>query len=225
MAKGSGDNLKIARFELENARLKFLELQRQINQATVRSPTTGTILLAELSGDKEKKGKELGVGVSVTQGEMLVSIGDLDVLCVKTMVDEMSVLSIRKGQKVRITGEAFPDTMLEGEVHHVSSQAAKGDGGRGEMPSFEVTTVINKLKPEERKSILLGMSTNLSILFYEKPGAITVPVAAVKMDKDGAFAEVLQGQEKKKVKVQPGITTLDAVEVKAGLKAGDVVVY
>ncbi len=225
LAKGSGDNLKIARFELENARLKLFELRRQISQALVKSPTTGTILLAESGGDKEKKSKQLGQGTSVSQGETLVSIGDLDVLCVKAMVDEMSVMSIKKGQKVRITGEAFPGTTLDGEVFHVSSQAAKSEAGRGEAASFEVTTVINKLKPEQRTSILLGMSTNLSIIFYEKADAIMVPIPAVRSGKDGPFVEVRQGTEKKQVKIQPGLTTLDAVEVKAGLKAGDVVVF
>ncbi len=226
VAKGSGDNLKIAKLELANAQLKLGELRRQVGQALVRAPASGTIILPELSGaaDKDKKAKQMGKGVSVTQGETLVSIGDVGSLCVKTKVDEMSVMSIKKGQKVRITGDAFPGITLDALVHHVSSQAVKGEGGK-DVASFEVTTLIEKIKPEDRTKLLLGMSTNLSIITYEKPDALLVPVAAVRPELDGHYVVVKQGEQRKKVKVDPGQTTLDSVEIKAGLKPGDVIEF
>jgi hypothetical protein len=225
LAKGTGGNLRVARLELANAKLKLDELQGQVSRSTVVSPAAGTIMLPEAaaSASGDKKSKELAKGANVAQGDTLVSIGDTSTLCVKAKVDEMSVDSIKKGQKVRITGDAFPGVTLQGVVYHVSSQAVKGEAGG--VASFEITTVIEGLKAEERGSILLGMSANLSIIFYEKPDALLVPVAAVRTDRDGPFVFVKQGQEKKKVKVRPGITTLDSVEVTDGLKAGDVVVF
>jgi multidrug efflux pump subunit AcrA (membrane-fusion protein) len=224
LAKGTGDNLHIARLELANARLKLEELQGQMSRATVVSPAAGTIILPEVSGggSGDKKSKEVEKGVSVAQGDILVSIGDTGTLCVKTKVDEMSVTSIKKGQKVRVTGDAFPGVTLQGVVYHVSSQAVKSESG---VASFEVTTVIDGLKGGEKSAVLLGMSTNLSIIFYEKPDALLVPIAAVQSDRDGPFVLVRRGEEKKKVTIKPGITTLDSVEVTGGLRAGDVIVF
>lgn len=226
LAKGSGDNLKVARLELANAQLKLADLRRQMGQAVVRAPASGTIILPESSGvgDKEKKVKQMGKGVSVTQGETLVSVGDVGSLCVKTKVDEMSVMSVRKGQKVRVTGDAFPGIALDAVVYHVSSQAVKGEGGR-DTASFEITTLIGKIRPEDRPKLLLGMSTNITIITYEKPDALLVPVAAVQAGPDGHYVVVKQGEQRRKVKVDPGQTTLDSVEIKAGLKSGDVIEF
>ncbi|MDD5533210.1 MAG: hypothetical protein PHC52_10460, partial [Syntrophales bacterium] len=69
----------------------------------------------------------------------------------------------------------------------------------------------------------LGMSANISILILNKPGAILIPVGAVRTE--GADRVVMvrdkQSKQPKKVKVETGITTVDSVEILKGVQAGD----
>ncbi|MBM4276675.1 MAG: HlyD family efflux transporter periplasmic adaptor subunit [Deltaproteobacteria bacterium] len=220
IAKGQGDNLNIANFELENARQKLKELEMQLKQSDIYAPVSGTIILTELA-DKEKKGKAIEKGASFSQGEILLSIGDAEGLSVTTNVDEIEVTRIKKGQEVRVTGDAFPE-ILKGKVFHISSQAGKGEGER-KTPSFELSVAIDKLSPEQREKIRLGMSANMEILIYNNPNALLVPIHAVKIEGKDRYVMVTDKSTKelKKVKVETGVTTLDSVEITKGLSSGD----
>jgi hypothetical protein len=89
------------------------------------------------------------------------------------------------------------------------------------MPSFEITVAIDELTPEQRKRVLVGMSANLEVIIYEKPDALMVPVAAVQTEGDKRFVNKRKGTGVEKTEVKTGYTTLDSVEVLAGLKSGD----
>ena len=127
--KGEGQNREIARLKLENARQKVQELEDQLRLSDIFAPVSGTVLLPDLAGDKDKKGKTADRGVSVTQGDILLSIGNTEGLSMTAEVDETEVLKIKKDQEVRITVEAFGET-LKGRVSHISSQAVKSDMGK-----------------------------------------------------------------------------------------------
>jgi PAS domain S-box-containing protein len=228
-AKGEGERLTIARLKYENAKVRLDELALQLRQADVYAPVSGTILLPQLADkDKEKKGKILEKGASLSQGEILLSIGDTSGLAVTAEVDEMEITKIKKGQEVTISGDAFPEVEMKGRVYHLSSQAGgkAGDSEDRKTASFEITITVDQLSAEQAGKILLGMSANLTILTLNKPGAILVPIPAVKME--GAEAVVLvrdrKTKETKKVKVQTGLTTVDSLEIVEGLKDGDEIV-
>jgi HlyD family secretion protein len=228
-AKGEGEKLTIARLKYENAKVKLDDLESQLRQADVHAPVSGTILLPDLADrDKDKKGKILGKGASVSQGEILLSIGDAAGLAVTAEVDEMEITKIKKGQDVMITGDAFPAVTMKGKVYHLSSQAGGkgGDAGGRKTASFEITITIDQLSAEQAEKILLGMSANLTILTLNKPDTILIPVQAVKREGPDEIVLVKdrQTKEPKKVKVQTGITTLDSVEIVKGLNAGDEIV-
>ncbi|MBN2126430.1 MAG: PAS domain S-box protein, partial [Deltaproteobacteria bacterium] len=144
LEKGNRENVKIARLEAENARIKMEDLREQIRKATVSAPVSGVVVLPELSRD-DKDVKKVERGVSFQQGQILFFIGDLEGLSVKAGVDEIAITRIRKGQKVTVTGDAFPGISLNGEITHISSQATKEDGA----PSFEIKVTIRHLPPEK----------------------------------------------------------------------------
>jgi PAS domain S-box-containing protein len=223
MARAGKDNLNIARLELENVKHRLDELKRQITMADVTAPVSGTIILPE-AGDKKEMLKSIEKGSPISQGEILVSIGDMEGLSVKTNVDEVEVTKIKIGQKVRITGEAFPGVLLEGKAAHVSSQSVRQ--GFNTSPSFEVIVSVESLKPEEKGRVLLGMSAVLEFVIYENPAALLVPIRAVHDSGGGRFVTIKDKStgKLKDVPVETGDTTLDSVEILNGLKAEDEVV-
>jgi PAS domain S-box-containing protein len=223
--KGEGQNREIARLKLENARQKAKDLEAQLGLADIHAPVSGTILMPDLAGDKEKKGQAVEQGISVSQGDLLLSVGNTEGLSMTAEVDELEVLKIVKGQEVRVTTEAFPEA-LTGRVSHVSSQAAKSEQG-AKSARFEVAVAIDGIPAALRDKLRLGMSAGMEIMILNKPGAILLPIPAVLLEGPDRFVTLRDkgGQTRKKQKVETGITTPDRVEIKAGLKAGDEVVY
>ena len=223
-AKGEGENLTLAKLEFDNAKAKLNELQSQLGGAVVRAPVSGTIIRSGLA-DKDKKNKVIEKGASFSQGEMMISIGDTSGLSVAASVDEMEITKIKKGQEVVITGEAYPGISLKGTVNYISSQASPktGDGDGSKVATFDISIAVASLPPEAAKMVRLGMSSTLSILTLNKPDAILIPISAVQTEGNDHVVTVIdrKTREKKPVKVETGITTLDSVEIIKGLNRGD----
>ena len=149
LVKGGPDARKIARLEFDNARERMEALEETLGSAAIDAPVTGIVLKPKdgtrSAGQGTRKGANLLVkGQSVTQGGLLLTIGDLDGLSVTGQVDEVDVVKIRVGQKAQVSGDAFPDLDIEGEIVHVSSQATAGLFGGG-VPTFKVTAAIQNL--------------------------------------------------------------------------------
>jgi multidrug efflux pump subunit AcrA (membrane-fusion protein) len=223
--KGEGQNRHVAELKLENALQKLRELEHQLRQSDIIAPVSGTVLLPDLAGDKERKGKTAERGVSFSQGDILLSIGNTEGLSITAEVDELEVLKIRADQEVRITVEAFGET-IPGRVAHISSQAAKTESGK-KAASFEVGIVMDRLPPALRDKLRLGMSASMEILLMNKPAVLLVPIQAVLVqgrDRTVTLRDRATGSLKK-VNVTTGITTPESVEILSGLQAGDEVVY
>ena len=228
LSKGSADAKRIAQLELENATARLHDLEKTLERTKVHSPVDGVILQTTAAGDKRsgRKAERIAEGHSVGQGEFLVSIGDLEGISVRGEVDEVDVVRILPGQKVRITGDAFAEFELEGEIVHVSSQAGGGDEKRSGPSFFQVTAAVDKLSKQQREKILLGMSANLEIVIYEKPNALMVPIQAVSQ-RSGKFWVMVKDNDSgdsRKVEVVPGITTMNLVEIVTGLAPDDEIV-
>lgn len=223
--KGQGQNRHIAELKLQNARQKLQDLENQLRQSDIIAPVSGTILLPDLAGDKDKKAKIVERGVSFSQGDILLSIGNTEGLSMTASVDELEVLKIRKDQEVRITVDAFTET-IKGRVNYISSQAVKSIEGK-RSASFEVSVAMDTLPSVLRNKLRLGMSANMEIMMINKPDALMVPIQAVLMEGPDRFVIVVDKTTKtrRKVKVQTGITTIDSVEITAGLNPGDEVSF
>ncbi|MFZ6006244.1 MAG: efflux RND transporter periplasmic adaptor subunit [Nitrospirota bacterium] len=223
LTKGSGENIKIARLEVESARLRLRELEDTLKKALVHAPVSGIVLLPHVNRDEQdEKKKILEAGSIVARGETLLTIGDSNSLSVRTQIDEVDKPKIMHGQKVRITGDAFPKVVLTGKIHYISSQARV----LNKTPYFDVVVMIDKIPPEFEKSIDIGMSANIEVIIYEKTDTLMVPISAVKIKGHERWVIMLdkENNQFKKIKVETGITTTDSVEITGGLKAGDKVV-
>ncbi len=221
--KGSRENLEIAEFELENARVNLAEVEQKIKVASVYSPVSGIVIKPSQKTD----GKNMLVeeGLSVTQGQLLFSVGNLDGLSIKTQVDEVDISRVQYDQKVSVTGDAFSDMPMTGKVTHMASNATSSS--HSQAPMFDVTVSVDSLKEMQRKRIKLGMSTNVEIVVYENPHALMVPIGAVSIENNKRFVMKMDNEKGalEKTEVFTGMTTLDSVEIQKGLAAGDTVYF
>ncbi len=220
--KGKGDNYRVTKIELDNARTKLQVLELQLQKANVVAPVSGTVVMPDAGSDKDKKGKLIEVGMPFTEGDLLISIGDTGGFSVAAEVDEMEVLKLKKGQEAVITGDAFSGITLKGTVSHVSSQASKGEGSK-KTPVYAIIVSVEQSPPEARGKLLLGMSCKVQITTMDKPNTLMVPIQAVNMEGRDSFVAMKDKitKETKRIKVETGITTLDSVEITKGLTKGD----
>ncbi|PWU04072.1 MAG: hypothetical protein C5B43_05130 [Verrucomicrobia bacterium] len=221
--EGDAKAVQVAKFKWENAAVTEKEFAEKMKQAVIKSDTIGVAILPPSGtgggGVEDKKTKPIEVGMTIDDGTVFVSIADLTRLKVVGKVEEVDITSVKQGQEVKVTGDAFPGITLEGKVTYVSSQAKQG----GRAPYFEINVETEELTEEQRKRIRLGMSATLSIVTYSNPEALMVPFAAIKIARDGNYVyKIVEGQaQPESVRVETGKTTPTSVEITSGVQAGD----
>src|SRR5260370_37921135 len=71
--------------------------------------------------------EQIREGATIRERQTIITIPDMTRMSVKVKIHESYIKKIRKGQKVRITVDAFPDQLLEGEGTNVRQHADIGD--------------------------------------------------------------------------------------------------
>ena len=217
-ARGGEEALDKAVLELSGAEDEMRELAESLGTGRAHAPVSGAVLAPSRSG-----ANVLVAGRSVEEGEALLRIGDFSRMTAIAAVDEVDVVRIAVGQAVSVTGNAFPDLRMRGTVTHVSSQPLPKTRGAAR---FEVEVTLDPLEADQRERLRAGMSSTLQVAVYSNDAALMVPIEAV--DRSGPSHLVrLVNRETREVQehaVQVGTTTLDSVEITAGLQPGDEIV-
>lgn len=206
-------------------------------KANVSTPMAGIVIA---------KGVELGESVtsgvsSFNEGTVLFTVADLKSLLIKVNLNEVDIAKVRVGQPVRVTLDAYPQKVFNGKVRFVAPAAKIVD----KIKVFQIEIALDQLDDAFRT----GMSANVEILGESRPKTLSIPLEALQRrdgktvvyrlkpnlpEKQVAKArEALNGRSKfvwlsenwkdyfDAVPVDAGIATLERVEVRAGLKAGD----
>jgi RND family efflux transporter MFP subunit len=205
--------------------------------ARVTSPMNGVVI---------KKGVEFGDTItsgvsSFNAGTVIFTVADLASLIVKVNLNEVDIAKVKVGQPVRITLDAYPQRAFTGKVRFVAPAADLVE----KIKVFRVEVALDELTD----AFLTGMSANVEILGEKRDKAVSIPLEALQRrdgqtvvyrlkatltPKDIAKAkDGLTGRGKfiwladhwkdyfELVPVKAGITTLERVEILAGLKADD----
>lgn len=213
LEKGDHDYLEIARMELQNAEEKLKAAEEKLAQAELSAPVAG---IAIRPASREKDAKNVVAGMSVAEGQALLSIGSLEGLSITAEVDELDINSLKKGQAVLVSGDAFPGIRLKGRISQISSQA-----NEGQVPTFTTTIRLRDLPDDLGEKVRLGMTANLQVETYSNPEALLVPLSAVRRSgQDGIVSVVEADGSVREVTVKTGGTTMAEVEILFGLNPG-----
>jgi multidrug efflux pump subunit AcrA (membrane-fusion protein) len=141
-------------------------------------------------------------------------------MSVNVKIHESYIKKIKKGQKARITVDAFPDQPLTGEISKVG--VLPDSQNRWMNPDLKVylTTIIidgthDWVKP--------GMSAKVEILVDHLTDVVYVPVQAVTPVDDRQYCYVMGAFGPNRHEVEIGQFNDEFIEVKKGLKEGDLV--
>lgn len=211
------DSVLTAQSNIVRTKVAEQNAQVQLESTKVVAPRDGVITLRYLT-----EGTIIPPGTSVySQGTSLVQISDISKLYVDCTVDEADISTIKVGQRVQITAEAYKDQPVMGVVIRVDPAAVTANN---------VTTVLAKVlvlpHPKQPIELLPGMNCSCQFIIMDRPNVIQVPSQAVQTDSKGTFVLVKGTQPDKPVTryVEIGAQGDDSVEITHGLKVGDQVV-
>jgi macrolide-specific efflux system membrane fusion protein len=173
-----------------------------IKEIPIVAPINGTVIVRDI---------EPGQAVSTATAILVLS----DRLIVKAEVDETDIGKVKKGQRVIIALDAYPDVKVNGTVDLIEFESKTVNN----VTMYEVNIIPDKV-PDVYRS---GMTADVSIIEKAKENALLLPVDAVFSDGDKNYAWVLSGNAKKPVKkeITVGMTDDQNVEVVSGITSAD----
>lgn len=191
------------RYNYANAKNQAEQMRKQIADATIVAPISGTIIR-----------KNFETGEFINAGMPLGTIVDVTNLKVWTQVTEKEVYSITAGQQVNITSDIFPGKNFSGKVTYVSP---KGDDAHNYLVEI-------LLKNDEEQSLKAGTFVYADFSSATSESALQIPRNALVESIKNPYVFVVEGNVAKKRVIQVGRESGEFIEVVEGLSQDEQVV-
>ncbi len=163
-----------------NARVAVDNASIQLEDTDVRAPITGTIIEKAI-----ERGTVIASATSnVSGGTTLLKMADLNLVQVKTLVDETDIGKVRVDLPATVTADAYPNRPFEGVVLKIEPQA---------VTEQNVTMFPVLVRIDNRAGLLRpGMNADVEIHVGRRDGVLAVPNGALRTQRDvGSAASVL----------------------------------
>ncbi len=163
-----------AEVAVENARIRM-------DDTDVRAPITGTIIEKNV-----ERGQVISSPTSdVGGGTVLLKMADLNLVQVRTLVDETDIGKIRAGLRATVRVDAYPNRPFEGEVLKIEPLA---------VTQQNVTMFPVLVRIQNRDGLLRpGMNSEVEIHVGRRDGVLAVPNGALRTQRDVASAAAVLG--------------------------------
>ena len=192
--------------ELAQTQAEVSRLETRLKKAVVRSPIYGII---------GKKNFYPGERVPLPSEKGIVTIFRLDQVYVEAEISEKDLTKLHPGLEAAIFPDAYPRTRYRGLVEQLEP-----------ILKEQSRTVIARIRVKNNDFLLKpGMFTRLEIILEKTPEVVHIPLQALRTSPDkSAEVFVIVDNIAFKKKVELGLATGLLVEIKTGLKPGDLVV-
>ena len=205
--------IKSAELSLSDAKLSLEKAKKTLEDYTITAPISGKVVTKNVkAGDK--------MDTTKSSVEPMCIIYDLSSMKFEIKVDEVDISKIKVGQSVRITADAIEGETFEGVVDNISINGTAENG----VTTYPVTVVIEKYG-----SLMPGMNIDAEIIVSESKNTLAVPVNSVNRGNIVYVQGKKESEEDtapdgfKSVEVKIGINDENYIEIKSGLKEGDLI--
>jgi multidrug efflux pump subunit AcrA (membrane-fusion protein) len=195
------------------------DLQDQLKKCTIRAEKEGLVVYG--GGNQNTmfwNQEQIREGAVIRERQPIITIPDTTKMLLKVKIHESYIKKVAKGQKARITVDAFADKQLEGEVSKVavlpdSQNRWMNPDLKVYLTTIEIDGTHDWLKP--------GMSAKAEILVNELRDVVYVPLQAVTADLDKHLCQVLVNGKPELREIQVGDFNDEFIEVKSGLRPSE----
>ncbi len=197
---------------LEKSQNKVQVLQDLLKDFTIMAPEDGMVIY-----QREWNGKKRIVGSTIGAWDPTVAtLPDLGLMQSRTYVNEVDIRKIKKGQKVNISLDAYPEKKLTGFVDAVANVGEQNP--RSDAKVFEVNILIN----EKDTSLRPAMTTGNHILADKLKDVLYIPLESLHAQGDSlSYVFKKKGLSITKTPIKIGATNEDFVVVLSGLMEGE----
>jgi HlyD family secretion protein len=169
-----------ANAEVIRARVALDNARDQLEDTNVRAPISGTIIEKQVERGQVISSPTNDVG----GGTVLLKMADLNLVQVRTLVDETDIGKIQPGQRATVTVDAFPNRPFSGTVLKIEPQA---------LTEQNVTMFPVLVRIDNKEGLLRpGMNAEVEIHVGRRDDVLAVPNVALRTQRDvGSAAQVL----------------------------------
>lgn len=156
------DTVKTNSLEMEDSKISLDAQLKKLKDYNILSPIDGTVIKKYY-----KAGDTIG---NSSDSKILMTVADLSKMVFTMDVDELDIAKVSVGQKVKVTADALPNEVFEGEVTNVSMEGETSNG----VTIYPVEVTISEpgnLKP--------GMNVNAEIQVESKKDVLILPLSAI----------------------------------------------
>ena len=192
-----------ARYDTDDARYKQAVAQidgirASIRKKTIRAPFAGSLGI-----------RLVNLGQNLNEGEPIVSLQTIDPIFVNFSLPQQQIAQVKPGLKVRVTADAQPGQVIEGEITAISPEVDVAT--RNIRVQATVANRQERLRP--------GMFVNVAVVLPSREEVIAIPTTAVLYAPYGDTVFVV-AETKTEKEAQP-LTVVRQKIVQLGEKRGD----
>ena len=205
--------LRQIELSLNQEHSKLTRLEELLNKLKILAPKDGMIVYKRTwDGSKITSGSQISVW-----DPTVATLPDLSKMVTQTYVNEIDISNLKKGLKVKLSIDAFPDKTFTGVVNDVANVGEQLPNGDSKV--FEVTIELN----EQDTLLRPSMTTNNNILIEEIEDVLYIPQEGVFVNDSISYAITESSIGLKKQKIELGKTNANFVVVKKGLSEGEAI--
>lgn len=212
LAEEERTSLAALRESRDRAAARVVEIEEQIRKMTVTAPEAGTVIYVA-----DHQGKKPKVGESVWRGAAVLEIPDLSLMRAAGEVAEIAAARLAPDQPVSLRLDAHPDVVYKGRVDAIERAVRR----RSESDPTRVFRLKVELEESDSERMRPGMRYSGEIEVTRINDILTVPAAAVFPSPDGPLVYRRTWGGLREVRPELGRRSAKAIEVLAGLEAGD----
>lgn len=195
--------LESTRLAYKNAETQLVVARRQYRDTKVTTPVGGTITT-----------RNVELGSTVQPGMVIANIVDISTLKVKLNVPEQDVFKLKKGDKVEITTDVYPETSFTGTINNISDKA-------DEAHTYAVEIALPNSKEHPLRA---GMFGRVNFASVKRESALLIPRSALLGSIKKPQVYVVQNDKAVLRDLIIGAETGTDIEVLQGLSKGETVV-
>ncbi|MEW4568390.1 sigma-70 family RNA polymerase sigma factor [Tautonia sp. JC769] len=209
---------KMSAFTLEKE--KEEKLRRMIEKCRIFAPGNGIVIYHQEEGRfGSQEGPSIKEGATVRERQMIFKLPDIDNMRVDAKLPESMIAQVRPGMPARIRVDAFPNSLLSGEV--VEIKPLPDPKLFFSDQDVAVYTVFIEIE-EGHEGLRPGLTASVEVIVADLDDVICVPVRALLHDggKDHVAVKTPEGAiEWREVTV--GVSDGETVEITQGLRVGE----
>ena len=211
----AAEELRAANDNLEVVRDGVSAQNASTSSTLIRSTISGLILDVPV-----KVGNTVILSNTFNDGTTIATVANMSDLIFDGNIDETEVGSLSVGMPMKITIGALQNEHLEASLEYISPKATVSNGAN----QFEIKAAVHVAATNKIRS---GYSANAEIVLAQANGVLVVPESTIQFEGQKTFVYLVNGKDKEKTYTKRYVTTglSDGlnIQIKSGLKAGDVV--